>query len=157
MEFKAERVSKSSIIELDRPIEKVFPLFGPVLEKEWAQDWNPEIIYSTSNLVEEHMIFRTKSNHDPEEYFMWIVTQYQPEKYFIEYTVSASQRVWFIRVACEATQGKTKARISYTYTGFTSLGSDLNRAAIERMFANDLKDWEEAINYYLKNGKRLLN
>lgn len=79
MKFKAERISKRSTIELNGPIEKVFPLFGPVLEKEWAMGWDPEIIYSTSCLVEEHMIFRTQSNNTMEEYFTWTVTQYDPE------------------------------------------------------------------------------
>ena len=155
MEFKAERIGRRSIIELNGPIENVFPLFGPLLEKEWAEGWDPEIISSTSNLVEEHMIFRTRSSNKTEDYFTWIVTQYQPERHVIEYTVFTFQRLWFIRVECKGVRSGTTAEISYTYTGFTQQGSDLNRAAIDKMFVRDLKDWEESINYYLKNGKRL--
>lgn len=155
VKFKAERISKSSTIELNDSVEKVFPLFGPVLEKEWAEGWDPEIIYSITNLVEEYMIFRTKASNNSEEHFTWVITQYRPERHFIEYTVSTWQRLWFVRVECLEVQSKTKATISYTYTGFTTLGNQLNRTAIEKMFAHDLKDWEKAINYYLKTGKQL--
>lgn len=52
-------------------------------------------------------------------------------------------------------QSRTSASISYTYTGLTQYGNEFNQAAIEKMFVRDLTDWEEAINYYLKNGKQL--
>jgi hypothetical protein len=155
MEFKPERISKCSTIELHGPATKVFPLFGPVLEKQWAEGWDPEIIYPTTGVVGKHMIFQTKAHHQTENVFTWVVTDCQPEKYFIEYTVSTAQRIWFIHVQCEAVQSKTITRICYTYTGFTTLGNAINQTAIKKIFANNLKDWEEAINYYLKNGRQL--
>src|SRR5262245_10342915 len=54
------RISRTATFRAEGPIDKVFPLFGPVLEKEWCWGWNPEILYSTSPLIEEKMIFRTK-------------------------------------------------------------------------------------------------
>lgn len=150
MEFKPARIGKCSTIELNGPATKVFPLFGPVLEKRWAEGWDPEIIYSATGLIEKHMIFRTKANHETEDFFTWIVTDYQPEQYAIEYTVSTAQRVWFIRVQCRAEHSMKIATICYTYTGFTPLGNDINQAAIKKIFVRNLEDWEEAINNYLK-------
>jgi hypothetical protein len=149
------RISKCAVITLDGAIEKVFPLFGPVMEKAWAEDWNPEIIYPKSGVVEEHMVFRTKAHHPSEAFYTWVITQYNPERYQIEYTVSTVNRVWFIRVTCKPTASKTMAEICYTYTGLTESGDDLNRHALAKMYAKDLKDWEEAINYYLNTGKKL--
>ena len=34
--FESKRISRTSIITLNAPLEKVFPLFGPIKEKEWA-------------------------------------------------------------------------------------------------------------------------
>src|SRR5688572_15408114 len=98
--FTPERISQSATIALEADIAIVFSLFGPILEKKWAHGWEPEIIYSTSRLVEEYMIFRTRAPHPSEDYFTWVVTQYEPEKYLIEYTVSTLHRIWFIRVEC---------------------------------------------------------
>jgi hypothetical protein len=152
--FKAERLHRSASILIEAPVDKAFPLFGPVREKEWATGWEPEIIFTNDAWVEEHMIFQTKGQ-EPGEKYTWAVTTYQPEKYLIEYTVSTTERIWFIRVACANQGDKTSATISYTYTGLTDEGSLKNKLAIEKMFKNDLSDWEEAINYYLRTGQLL--
>jgi hypothetical protein len=155
-DFKPERIHRSSTFSINSTIENVFPLFGPIREMEWAEGWNPEIICRSSAeiLAEEHMIFQTDGHG---EKFTWVITQFQPEKYLIEYTVSTPERIWFIRVQCKAAGQKTQATVSYTYAGLTEAGNQKNELALKRMFADDLKDWEEAINYYLKTGKLLTN
>lgn len=150
----SERISKTATFTVDTTIEKAFPLFGPVREKEWAEGWNPEIIYGEGE-VELHMMFRTKSSFKEESSFLWVITQFDPQKYFIEYTVSTPNRVWFIRVQCVAKQSRTEASVTYTYTGLNEKGNELNRIALEKMFAEDLKDWQTAINHYIKHGKLL--
>jgi hypothetical protein len=157
-DFKPERISRQSTIVLNGSIEKVFPLFGPLREKEWAEGWDPEIIYASSPdvLVEEHMIFRTRAHRHPrEEFYTWVITQYRPEEHEIEYTVSTQHRIWFIRVTCDSPGASTKATVSYTFTSLTPEGSEMNRAALEKMFEHNLSDWGEAINYYLRTGKQL--
>lgn len=154
MKFIPERIQQCAVITLNGSIDKVFPLFGPVREMEWAEGWNPEIIYPKDKLVEEHMIFRTKGHAD-EEYYTWVVSQFNPDQHQIEYTVSTPDRVWFIRIQCAPDGPRTKASIGYTYTGITAAGNDRNREALKKMYARDLKDWEEAINYYLQHQKIL--
>jgi len=146
------RISRSATLSLNADIDKVFPLFGPVLEKEWAYSWDPEIIFSGTDLVEEGMIFRTKGE---EEHYTWVVTKYQPDNYIVEYTVNTSTRIWFILVACKQAGSKTLAKVTYTYTGLTGKGMELNRAALAKMFEFDLRDWEDAINFYLQTGRQL--
>jgi hypothetical protein len=152
--FKSERISRSASFIVDGKIEDVFPLFGPVREKEWAEGWDPEIIFSTNNLVEEHMIFQTKVSSG-EKVYTWVITQFDPVKYLVEYTASTTNRIWFIRVQCKAAGESTSATVTYTYTGLTPEGNELNRNALGKMYINDLRDWQEAINYYLHNGKML--
>jgi hypothetical protein len=84
-----------------------------------------------------------------------VITQFDPDEYRIEYTVSTPNRVWFIRVQCEAEKSKTNVSVTYTYTGLNEEGNHLNRIALEKMYADNLQDWRQAINYYLKHGKRL--
>lgn len=152
--FEAERLHRSASILIDAPIEKTFPLFGPVREKEWAAGWEPEMLFTNNPLVEEHMIFQTKG-HEGEGKYTWAVTTFQPERHLIEYTVSTIERIWFIRVECASQGEKTSATISYTYTGLTEEGNRKNKSAIERMYKHNLNDWQTAINYYLKTGQQL--
>ena len=140
------RVSRSATIMLNAKIDEVFPLFGPIREMEWAEGWNPEIIYSIDPLVEEGMIFRTSGN---EEAYIWVLSKYSPDDHFVEYTVHTSARIWFIRVVCKSAGDKTSARVTYTYTALTEAAIEQNRKALSKMFEYDLKDWEEAINTYL--------
>ena len=157
-DFKSERVSKCASIELNAHVKKVFPLFGPILEKEWAEGWDPEIIYSETGIVEEHMIFRTKAHrHSSEDHYLWAITKYIPDQHQIEYTVSTPNRIWFINVQCKAAGDKTIAEICYTYTGLNNEGNLLNREALNSMYAQNLADWAEAINYYLKTGELFSN
>jgi hypothetical protein len=156
-EFKTERIQRSASFVIHGKIKNVFPLFGPIREKEWAEGWEPEILYCSNDvLVEEHMIFQTKPADEDLKY-RWIITQYQPEKYLIEYTVSTQERVWFIRVGCEDKKENTMVTVTYTYTGLTADGNRKNEQALKRMYSNNLMDWEAAINHYLKTGKQLTN
>jgi hypothetical protein len=153
--FESKRVERSAAFTVKAPVEEAFPLFGPIKEKLWAAGWEPEIIYSESKDVEQHMIFRTNNKHGESENYQWIITQYQPDQFLIEYTVSTSQRVWFITVKCEAAGRETKATVTYSYTGLTEEGNKLNENALNKMYAHNLSDWEEAVNYYIETGKQM--
>jgi len=154
VDFTAVKINRSATILLHGNIVNVFPLFGPLREAEWAHGWSPEVLYGHDD-IEEHMVFRTKGDG---EYYQWIITQFDPENYRIEYTVSAAERVWFIRVACKPYQNEeTLATISYTFIGLTENGHARNKKAMDNIFAHNLSDWEEAINHYLKTGKKLIH
>jgi hypothetical protein len=151
----AKRIERSASFIAKAEVDKVFPLFGPIREKDWAPGWNPELIYSTHPEVEEHMIFKTASNTVEEEQYLWTVTQYKPAEFFVEYLVSTPNRVWFISVTCAPQNKETNVTVRYAYTSLNELGIQLNKTALEKMFAEDLKDWAEAVNFYLATGKRL--
>lgn len=150
-DFVSERISKTAFFMVDGKIKDVFPLFGPIKEKLWAEGWDPQTIFSSGALVEEHMIFRTRVN-TPEKYYTWVVTQFRPDEHLVEYTVSTPNRIWFIRVQCKPVGEQTKATVTYTYTGLNAEGNELNTNALAKMYETDLRDWQEAINYYLHHG-----
>ncbi|MEQ1587625.1 MAG: hypothetical protein ABL895_17195 [Cyclobacteriaceae bacterium] len=151
----AEQIERTASFLVKAPIEKTFPLFGPIREKEWAAGWEPQVIYSRHPEVEEHMIFKTAGNNPEEKEYVWVVAQYKPAEFFIEYQVSTHERIWFITVKCKPQQENTLVSVTYSYTGLTYVGNRINQESLAKMFAHDLKDWEEAINFYLSTGKRL--
>jgi hypothetical protein len=155
--FRSSRISRHATITLNDSIEKVFPLFGPIRERDWCVGWDPEISFSTTNLVEEHMVFRTKAGFAQEDFYHWGITQYDPQHHRIEYTVSTQNRIWFIRVQCKAHGKQSMATVSYTFTSLNTLGTELNAIALKKMFERELEDWAEAINYYLQTGTKLTN
>jgi hypothetical protein len=155
--FNAKRVQKSASFLVKAPVENTFPLFGPIKEKECAAGWEPKIIYSTGADVEERMIFKTAASHPGEEDYLWAVTQFAPTKFLVEYLVSTSQRVWFITVQCTPNGKQTNVTVTYSYTGLTDHGNEMNDAALSKMYAHNLADWEDAINHYITTGKRKEN
>ncbi len=157
MSFEAERITKTREITLNGKLKEVFPLFGPIRERDWAPGWAPHIVYPPGSLIEEHMIFTTQSHHGQGFTSTWAVSKYDPEGAFVEYTVFAPERLWFIQIRCRETKGgeQTVAEITYTYTGLTESGNHANKKALEAMFKHDLKDWEEQINHYLATGRQL--
>lgn len=150
----AKRISRTSTITLNGPLETVFPLFGPIKEMAWAEGWQPEIIYSQADNIEAYMVFKTKAHGHGESDYIWTVSAYDPAKSFVQYTVFTPNRLWHITVQCResAAAQTTQADITYTYTALNELGAAINQRAIEAMYAHNLKDWEDAINSYLGAG-----
>jgi hypothetical protein len=147
------RISRTRTIVLRGTLDEVFPLFGPIREKEWAPGWDPTIIYPIGVLAEAHMVFTARSHHADEAESTWMISTYDPEHGSIEYTVFAPGRVWTIAIRCSPGQANrtTRTEVTYTYTGVTGRGRRLNEAALERMFHRDLKDWADQINDTLED------
>ncbi len=154
--FKAERDSRTEAIALDGSVEEVFPLFGAIEEKKWADGWNPVVLYPHTGTIEERMVFTTQAHSHHESLYAWMVSKFQPENHIVEYIVSTENRCWVINIRCDNLPGnKTKAAVTYTFTGLNALGNEINKHALEQMFRNNLEDWAEAINHYLKTGETL--
>ena len=156
--FTAKRISRTGTITLNGQLGTVFPLFGPIKEKDWATGWDPEVVFSTTDLVDEHMIFKSPGHlgHGEPDY-VWILSKYAPDQGFLEYTIFTPERLWLITINCreDSLAHTTSAEITYTYTGLTEKGNTLNEKALQLMYAHDLKDWEDAINHYLETGEKL--
>lgn len=149
--FKAKKFSKTAIITVDGIVETVFPLFGAFEERKWAQGWDPVLIYPETEIIEEGTTFKTKGHGHDESEFIWRVSKYEPEKFLIQYLVSTENRYWTITVKCNPiTENKTSVEITYTYIGLNDIGNKINEYSLQKMYKNNLKDWEEEINSYLK-------
>ncbi len=148
--------SRERTIYLHGRPEMVFPLFEPLNEKKWAEGWDPEVLYPPDGTVREQMIFLTKPRFEDEDSYRWILTRYDIANSRISYHVSAGDRIWFIDIACREHEMGTAAKVCYTYIGLSADAVRRNNAALEIMFKEDLKDWEDAVNTYLASTEHAL-
>jgi hypothetical protein len=156
--FSAQRISKTASFTTHGSIDKVFPLFGPFEEQKWAEGWSPVLVYPQQGKVQEGLVFKTKGHIPGEKENTWLINRYQPESHLIEYLVIAENRLLTITVQCGAlADTATSATVTYTFTGLTEGGNMASGHILGRMYAENLHDWAEAINYYLKTGKTLLH
>jgi hypothetical protein len=152
--FTAQRISKAAVITLNGDPDNVFPLFGAFEERKWAEGWDPVLIYPVAEIIDEGTTFKTSGHGHDEMEFLWIVSKYEPADHLIQYLVSTSNRFWTVTVKCKpADNSRTWAEITYIYTGLNELGNTINRFALEKIYKQELKDWEEAINNYLGHKK----
>jgi hypothetical protein len=152
----SEKVSRTATIITNGNIQKVFPLFGAFKERKWAEGWNPKLIYPLKEIIEEGTTFRTEGHGKEEKEYLWRVSRFEPEKYLIQYLVSTENRYWTITIKCKSVSDiQTKATITYTFIGLNKLGNNINSQSLQEMYANNLIDWQEAINYYLDKGQIL--
>jgi hypothetical protein len=152
--FKAKKVSRTATITVNGKIENVFPLFGAFEERKWADGWSPKLIYPDTEIIEEGTTFKTRGHGHDEKEFIWRVSKYEADKFMIQYLVSSENRYWTITVKCDRLNtNHTSAKVTYTFIGLNELGNNINEHSIQVMYKYNLKDWEEAINYYLVNGK----
>ena len=153
-----QKITRTASIRLNATFDVVFPLFGPVREMDWAHGWDPTIIYSKADNIEERMVFQTHAHiQDEEGPYTWTVSKYVPDAGQIEYTVFDLARIWWINIECQAIEAESicQAQITYTYIGLNPDGDERNKLALAAMFQHGLKDWELAINHFLETGSQL--
>jgi hypothetical protein len=149
-DFVSERIAKSATIILDGPPDQVFPLFGAFEERKWSEGWQPILIYPETETIYEGTTFVTQGHGHGEKKFTWIIARHDNQQYLIQYLVYTENRHWTITITCRPYDGnQTEASITYAFTGHNLLGNEIDRATLTKMYANDLHDWEDAINQYL--------
>ncbi len=157
VQIMRKQISNTATIQLNDFVEKVFPLFSPLGEKKWVNGWDPLFLYPKSGEFSENLVFKTKSSNTIEKEFNWILSYLNQKDFIVVYTVFTENRVWTIKVQCEKYGNKkTKAKIQYTFTGLNETGDKINKESLEKMFNQKLKNWEDAINYFLETGKMLI-
>ncbi|MFK7905621.1 MAG: hypothetical protein AB8B69_10875 [Chitinophagales bacterium] len=156
--FLPSRITQTATIYLHSTPDAVFPLFGPIAEKKWADAWNPEVVYSETGELERNMVFKTYGFKNGKTAYLWVISYLNFEEKQVVYTVSSKNRTWTIDVQCRSMEGdltKTAVEVTYTYIGLTSKGNKRNKKALKAKYQYELKDWEESINYFLETGRKL--
>jgi len=149
-----KHIRQTTTIELDAPIERVFPLFGPVRESEWAADWKPAFIHQPDPEGGEGAVWRT--GHDGVDQ-LWTLARWDAERHEVTYvTVVAGERLTRIDIRCvAAARAKTRCEIAYAYTALGPKGEEYIASYTAERHANRIVHWQQAITHLLTTGKRM--
>ena len=149
--FQANAVSHTGTIRLNGPVDKVFPLFGPVRESDWAAGWSPELIYPTDTDVAEGMVFKVAGETG---LGFWVITRYDPQQHTVAYVnLTPGHMVNRILITCGEVGGKTDATITYWHVALDERGNDFVRRMDAQAYAAKMAHWQQAINYRLETNK----
>ena len=143
---------QSGSIELNGPIDRVFPYFGPVREAEWAEGWAPEMIYLPARDGGEGAVFRTKAGDDE---MLWTLARWDEHDHAITYiTVIPGERLGRIDIECHAARDKTRCEVAYSYVALGHKGEEFIVKFTPAQHRHRLDHWQMAINHLLATGKR---
>ena len=148
------RVTRSSTIRLNKTPDEIFPMFCPVREVEWAADWDPLMVYTTTGVVEPDCVFVTR---DGDNDSVWVVTEHDPNEHRLELVkVTPGVMVVKVAIALEAREGEaTDAHVSYTRTALSEEGRQAVEEFSEESHKEFVETWENQLNRYFGFGGRL--
>lgn len=132
-------------VHLDAAPSQVFPLFGPLGEREWSRGWSPKMIFPADGSSPAKGSVFTTSDEEGQE--IWVVTGYDAQNGFISYVaVRPGQVVTEIEVRVE-NQGENKsvAEVTHRRTALSTVGNRFVSALAENA-ARHAAHWERAIN-----------
>ena len=156
MEFRSIQASRTYQQINNAQPEVVFPLLCPVREKDWVEGWEYKMIFSKSGLIEKNCIFSTP--HHGNEQTIWYVTEYDRENYKIQFVrVTPNEEVVKIDIfLSDNGNGTTSSNITYQYTALNESKNLWIKEKLESEFKENMIEWEDAINFYIKTGKKLM-
>jgi len=134
--------------------DDVFPLLCPVRESEWAPHFKAEVVYSSTGVSEDGAIFQT--THGKDEKITWVITKYNPNSLIEMMYIIPDTMLVSINIQIEKHDSRhAKTTIRYTYTSLSEKGNTKVEEFTEEKFNDQMKHWENAINYYLVHGKMI--
>lgn len=144
-------IRRTGQIILLGPIERVFPLFGPVDEAKWAPGWEPAIKHGGN--AEAGTVFTVDSPHAA----TWIVTRYDSKAHDMQYTVVFPEdRVVQLDKECQSGNvSETRCDIAYAITALSDSGRQVVEHYTQEKHDERIAHWQLAINHYLQTGKRI--
>ena len=151
-DFKSKQVVRETQISLKSAIEKVFPLFTPIEEKKWDNNWNPKLLHSETTEIKKGTIFQSSENNKIK---YWVIADLDIEKHYIRYiNFLANDRLTILEISCSSKiDNITKANIKYVFTGLSQSGNDYVEEFNEEEYEKYICEWEMAINEYLHKQK----
>jgi len=151
---KPNRVSHTYEQSINGAIKDIMPLYCPVRELDWCENWNPKVVYSNSGLVEKNCIFITSHGEDD---VVWIVTDYDVARGHVKmiYHVPGVQVTKLEIQLTPITENKSKAVLKYSKTSLSDLGDKVLEAFTKEEYDIMMDSWEKAMNHYLKTGEMM--
>jgi len=151
---KPNRVSHTHEQTIKGTILEIMPLYCPVRELDWCENWNPKVVYSNSGFVEKDCIFITSHGDDD---IVWIVTDYNIEKGHVEMLYHVPG-VLVTKLEIQVTpldDEKTKVVLTYSKTSLSEIGDKILEEFTKEDYDIMMDSWGKAMNHYLETGEML--
>lgn len=147
------RVTRSYIQHLTASPEKVFPLLCPVLEAQWIEGWDPELVVSATGAAETDCVFVTDATP---HHAIWYVTRHEPVSGYVE-MIKITPEVTACRLSIQltGTRSGSDAEVTYTHTSLGPAGDEFVASFTESHYAGFMAEWEARLNHYLSTGTSL--
>jgi len=148
-----KRVTRSYIQHLNASPDRVFPLLCPVLEAEWIEGWDPELVLSGSGVAETDCVFLT----DATPYAaIWYITRHEPASGYVE-MLKITPEVTACRLSIQltGTRSGSDAEVTYSHTSLGPAGDEFVESFTEEYYAGFMGEWEARLNHYLSTGTAL--
>lgn len=125
----------------------------PVREIEWADDWLPELVISSSGIAERDCVFTTP---DKPGKAIWYVTRHEPENRFVE-MLKIVPGVTACRLEIQLTPNGDEcfADVTYSHTSIGAAGDEFVAGFTADSYQKFMQAWENELNHFLKTGSRL--
>jgi len=132
---------------------KVFPLLCPVREAEWASGWAPDLVVSSSGVAESDCAFLTP---DEPGQAIWYITRHEPERWFVEMLkILPGMTACRLQIQLSENGDECFADVTYSHTSIGPAGDEFVAKFTPEYYRGFMKVWEDALNYFLKTGRRL--
>jgi hypothetical protein len=151
------RVTHTYRQHLDGRPAIVFPLLCPVREVDWVPGWAPIDVLSASGVAERDCVFTTPdATPDGPRESTWTITEHDPAAGHVEMlkvTPGFLVTRLVLTVRPHGAAGST-ADVTHTYTALGQAGEAFVRARTTEAYAAFMREWEDAMNTYLRSGAR---
>ncbi len=149
-----ERATRVGVQTWEAPPERVLPLLTPLGEKAWAADWAPDIRWQAPGNG-EGTLFVTRSHGGNET--LWVQQTVDAVNLRVAYT---HLRLGVLLVELSITllplpEERTRGEVRYTFTALSERGNARIAEMTEQHFADVMRDWERALNHFLRTGRKL--
>ncbi len=146
----AKRIKRVCNAHYQGTPEQVFPLLCPVLEYDWLEHWDAEIVYTESGVAELDCIFKTFFN--PGETEVWSVTRYEKNR-CIEFIIMDTNHVVRYTITLQDNQnGTCDGNWAQVITALTPKEEKSMESFTQAVYDKRIMDISMRLNYYLENG-----
>lgn len=148
------RATRCRTIEVDGEADKVFALLCPVLECDWLESWDPDIVYSDSGVAEPECVF---VSDDGERKSIWIITDHDADARRVRMVkTTPGFTVCLLEIDVEPRGGQRSAlTVRYSFTALSPEGERFVAGYTDAAYDEIMSMWQRALDHYDAEGTAL--
>lgn len=147
-----DAVEHTTSFTLNKPAERVFPLFTPEGEKLWAPGWDYVNIMETTELSEDY-VFLTGTHDHASIHAIWLVKRHSPDEGLISYyRVEPGDKVGVVTVRCSAVSpNSTEVEVTYKYIPISETGRKFVEDFSLETYTLFIAEWQIQLERYFES------